>query len=81
MLVFLWCQLAAYLFADECAAVSPQLAVLMYRYPFEAEQKLHMLAWLAGEHAIRPVLFSDWNFKPPTPSLAALCLHLAMSRF
>lgn len=83
MLVFLWCQVAPYLFVHECKPVSPQLTVFMYRYPlesFQKEQKHHMLAWLWGQHMILSVLFSDWSFKLWTLSLAALCLHLAMSR-
>lgn len=36
MLVFLWCQVALYLFADECAAVSPQLTFFIRRYPLES---------------------------------------------
>lgn len=38
-----------------------------------------MLTWLRVEHMILPVLFHQWSFKLRTLSLAALCLHLAVS--
>lgn len=64
--VFLWCRVALYLFADECAAVSPQLAFSIRRYPpesFQEGQKQHMPAWLGGRHAILPVFLADRSCK------------------